>query len=309
MAEDRKPNWSKWRLMRAVNLWQAVALSLDIDPDKVNHDYNWKAEADFFDESQEFIDRLEVLKDNVGSSALLQPVSMSLADPFGHKLRLRDFAGWARQVEWSIPSELAQLISSAKQLDDDPQLAATWIAKQLWSLAEAAFLLDDKIPPAIAPKLDALGAYPGVCNIYNDIKDAIDLGRLQFFESRTNEFVTRHVEPRACVRWAIALPMQVPQALISKLGRESESVAPPSIESTTPSPVGAISPRELGTLYRLILGMAVAAYNYRVDNNNGAAAGIEKDLQTLDLAVSDDTVRKWLLKAADHLDYKDRKPN
>lgn len=65
-SEDRSVNWEKWRLIPAVKLWQAVALSLNIDPDRVRSDYSWKAETTRFPESQTFRDRLDVLRSNLG---------------------------------------------------------------------------------------------------------------------------------------------------------------------------------------------------------------------------------------------------
>ena len=308
MVADRKPNWTKWRLMHKVNLWQAVALSLDIDPDSVKHDYSWKAEADFFDESQEFIDRLEVLKNNLGDHPLLTPLIVNMIDPFGSNVGLGSFAEWAHSVgDWKLPGELTRLIVEPKRLESDSALVTTWTSKQLWTLLEAAYLLDGQFPPDQGLTLDRLRPHPGPSTIYSAIKDAIDLGRLPFVPSRMNDVATRRVEPRACVQWAKALPMRVPPVLLSALSAEIE-VAPAAaqtIEPNPPLPGGAISMRELGTLYRLILGMAVANYKYKAGDRSGAASTIETDLQSLGLSVGDDTIRKWLGKAAKHLDYHD----
>jgi hypothetical protein len=71
-----------------------------------------------------------------------------------------------------------------------------------------------------------------------------------------------------------------------------------------------ISSRDLSTLYRLILGMAVASYDYRVsDNKSHVPKKIETDLRTVKLDVGHDTILKWLRKAAAHLEYQDDKPN
>lgn len=223
MANDRSPNWSKWRLIPAVNLWQAVALSLSIDPDQVESNYSWKADATFFDESSEFRDRLEVLKSNLGESQLLSPLSISLADPFGATLRLGLFAEWARSVGWTIPPELATLIpirSGASTLDESA--FSLWTKRQLWTLVEASSLLAGEIPgsdslntinygssdPARTPLPVGKAAY-----IYAELKDAIDLERLPFKESRNNELATRRVEPRKCVQWADEFGLDIPEPL------------------------------------------------------------------------------------------------
>ena len=73
----RAPNWKEWRFTPTVNLWQACALSLDIDPywlEKPNPLPGmmgislppWKG-ANIEDENKkkEFLFRLRVLKKNI----------------------------------------------------------------------------------------------------------------------------------------------------------------------------------------------------------------------------------------------------
>jgi hypothetical protein len=62
MERHRVPNWRKWKYCLEVPLWQAVALSLGIDPDKVRRA---SRSADLrkgkrFDEGEEFELRLRV---------------------------------------------------------------------------------------------------------------------------------------------------------------------------------------------------------------------------------------------------------
>jgi hypothetical protein len=51
---DRKPDFEKWLSMPMWEIWQGVALSLNIDPDKVRRHPDGS-----FDESPEFMGRLE----------------------------------------------------------------------------------------------------------------------------------------------------------------------------------------------------------------------------------------------------------
>ena len=37
MRDDLKPNWGKWLLLPEVKGWEAVLLSLNIEPEKVRH--------------------------------------------------------------------------------------------------------------------------------------------------------------------------------------------------------------------------------------------------------------------------------
>lgn len=60
--------------------------------------------------------------------------------------------------------------------------------------------------------------------------------------------------------------------------------------------------RERETALKLIIGMAMAGYKYNPRmNKNTAIADITNDLDKLGIAVSDDTIRKWLNEAAEHL--------
>ncbi|TBR15099.1 hypothetical protein [Rugosibacter aromaticivorans] len=59
---ERLPRWNKWRLMPEVKEWEAIALSLNIEPGKVKTDRNaWMGAAHPFDEGDEFDDRLTIL--------------------------------------------------------------------------------------------------------------------------------------------------------------------------------------------------------------------------------------------------------
>lgn len=56
--------------------------------------------------------------------------------------------------------------------------------------------------------------------------------------------------------------------------------------------------RERETLLKLLIGMAIAGYKYSPEEGRShAPAEIASDLQRLGIAVSDDTVRKWLKEA------------
>lgn len=60
---DRVPNWGKWKLIPSVEAWQAVCLSLGIDPEQVYFKYQpTPTLGGQFDESKEFQTRLEVSK-------------------------------------------------------------------------------------------------------------------------------------------------------------------------------------------------------------------------------------------------------
>jgi len=98
------PNWSKWRLIPEPRLWECVALSLNIDPDRV-HERR-------FHETSEFEDRLVVARANCGLEKALQ---LSRIDLLGgvEKVSLRQFAAWVKQIGWPAPSELLAMADAA----------------------------------------------------------------------------------------------------------------------------------------------------------------------------------------------------
>jgi len=60
-----------------------------------------------------------------------------------------------------------------------------------------------------------------------------------------------------------------------------------------------LKPRERDSLYKLVIGMAMKGYRYNPNAlKNLAVSEIASDLELLGIGLSDDTVRKWLLEAA-----------
>ena len=110
------PNWNKWGHMRDVELWEAVALSLNLEPDKLP--VYLAAFERFGDDPfricpQSFLDRLQVANSNCGISLGYRPV---------HKLKARclvdlpAFGAWAvNQNIPDMPPKLAALAATESQ--------------------------------------------------------------------------------------------------------------------------------------------------------------------------------------------------
>jgi len=115
VTNTRKPKWSKWRFILEVKLWEAIALSLNIDPDKVkfNHD-NWALGNSVFEESKEFEDRLEILKRTIDRNNGLKSLDISIGNQSANTISLPQFAVWALSIGWKIPQELADLTQEQK---------------------------------------------------------------------------------------------------------------------------------------------------------------------------------------------------
>jgi hypothetical protein len=104
---DRTSDWRVWREMRAPQLWQCVALSLNINPFKVGtNDDSWYGTPLIFYESQEFQDRLDTAcaifgRDGVPANPR-RPVS------------LHSFAALVRRLGWVAPPELLLMADEQK---------------------------------------------------------------------------------------------------------------------------------------------------------------------------------------------------
>ena len=293
MKSDRTPNWKKWLLMPDVCLWQAATLSLNVDPDLVTYEYGDTLEGEIWGEDTEFQDRLDVLKANIGRA--VRATELSMAYPSDSKIFLRDFAVWAIKIGWDIPNELAGLATSGNA---DPLQSSIeeWKSRRLWTLAEASYLLAGEVPPtnSLSQLIEASHGAAGV--IYRDLKDAVELGELNFYESRTNEFGTRRVDPSLCVHWALTRSINVPSALRELADKQ------PVIEDNKDQQ---LKGKQLMTAYRLILGMAMTCFKYdpRAPKSD-AASRISATLETVGISVSDDTVRNWLDEAKERVSYK-----
>lgn len=110
---QRKPNWEVWKHVPHAKVWEAVALSLDIDPEKVNIDSNsWMADRLVFHEGDEFSSRVFVAGRNVAGGKL-RPVIIAVGQPEACTVSISEFASWALSISWRVPSELAALSECA----------------------------------------------------------------------------------------------------------------------------------------------------------------------------------------------------
>lgn len=114
-SSPRNPRWGKWRLMPEVKVWEAVSLSLGIEPTTVKTErYAWMGAEHPFDEGAEFNDRLSVLLANSSNRNFFPtPCRLSMSHAYQCGVRLNEFASWALTVaEWDIPDDLKQIAAS-----------------------------------------------------------------------------------------------------------------------------------------------------------------------------------------------------
>jgi len=110
--ESRTPRWQKWKHVRGVRLVEAVALSLNIAPEKLRLNPHAWMNGKRFDEGEEFLDRLFLAERNL---QILGPLNILAIryydeDPI---VDLRRFVGWAASLGWPLPDELVELRTAA----------------------------------------------------------------------------------------------------------------------------------------------------------------------------------------------------
>jgi len=111
--------WRHWRLRKRINAWEAICLSMGIEPRAVRFDrHAWMSggapnlDTAFHDEAQadEYASRLRILADYIGNPEHFAPGALSLTGPHLHAVTMADFARWVRDVaEWDAPAELIEL--------------------------------------------------------------------------------------------------------------------------------------------------------------------------------------------------------
>ena len=111
---DRKPNWNKWRHVPQAKVWEAVALSLNIDPDRVRHNKDsWMIDAHLFNEDKQFDDRIFVVGRNLGKA--LNPKLITMGKPEDCSVEITQFVDWAMSLPWEMPEELIALAGTRKK--------------------------------------------------------------------------------------------------------------------------------------------------------------------------------------------------
>lgn len=110
MKIGREPIWSKWQNIPEIKLWEAVALSLNIEPSKIN-DHSYR-NMHIFADIQEFQDRLVVAESNLGKGKRLTASVMNVMSPVDTLMPIPTFVAWALSIQWEMPEQLASLASN-----------------------------------------------------------------------------------------------------------------------------------------------------------------------------------------------------
>ena len=112
---SRKPNWEKWKSFKHLQIWQIIALSFDIDPDKLKRGNNLASEGLYsIIEGSEFEFRLETVLRNYNTITHTTQIKNVNRNKFT-ALDIRKFVDWADFVNLEIPSTMKSLFSGKSE--------------------------------------------------------------------------------------------------------------------------------------------------------------------------------------------------
>jgi hypothetical protein len=165
--QNRAPNWAVWKNIPVVKIFEAVALSLNIEPSKIRHSPNsWMADKRLFDESDEFKERLFVVERNLEVLGAVNSANLRHFDE-DPEIPLSRFTAWAASIGWELPNELSEfaalesqsVIPQPKKVNGrkitKARSATRHIVVQTKCDAVASFLAErypDGIPPGMTQK-------------------------------------------------------------------------------------------------------------------------------------------------------------
>ena len=118
-ADSEAANWKRWGQRVSAQLWEAVALSIDIEPESLPIDWRPADYSDPFEECPcEFKRRIDIAIDHA-KNGQLPLVSLAFTDPPFSRVRLQDISDWAGSLGWSLPHQFPR-----RPMSDGVSLAA-----------------------------------------------------------------------------------------------------------------------------------------------------------------------------------------
>lgn len=102
-----KPDWDKWKSVKRMKLWEAIALALDVDPSNFYFFGERKLDTVFNNrQPPRFAKLLEIALGNISAGGVLKPDSIDLDAPHESEIKVSNFVKWAKSkpINAALPS-------------------------------------------------------------------------------------------------------------------------------------------------------------------------------------------------------------
>lgn len=166
-----------------------------------------------------------------------------------------------------------------------------WARMPFWTLSEAVYLSVNLVPDCDydEPPENFDKRLSPVLIEFRKLNELIDRAR------RSGE-LEKSTRPIDFLKWAQAKQIDLPKELEQRV-RDIAGMKQPSNDTEK-----ALSTKERDSLLKLVIGLAVGGYSYNPkEKRSEAVPDIVGDFERLGIALSADTVRKWLRQAAEFL--------
>lgn len=282
MQSNRQPNWEKWRHFPNMEIWKAVALSLNIDPDSMK-EFQRTGSTSY--EPKEFSDRLEIAIANTGfGQKKLKPIVAVPTDRFT-EISTIQFAHFAESVQWTLPKQFLRATIGVPA--DQPLHKAYWFAKAAWSEGELRDLMCGLEPDAARESTEEPN------RAHEEIRRAVLFRELSATAisdaTQGDRFYAHHrfYAPQVAIAWAASKRVLFPKFPFELSDIEKSS---------------AVGTRERETLLKIIIAAAIDGYGYSpTEKKSAVPRELTEKLQQLGIPLDVDTVRKKLKEAAELL--------
>ncbi len=157
MYGSEQPDWGVWIHVPEATVWEAVALSLNIEPMSIARGRSWREYVTRNDSDGAFTKRLLVATRNLGAEKILRPISYDQGLG-NYSIDLGVFANWAIGIKWDVPGQFAEIATRAA-LSPAETKASRWpwgqheteLLRQLAAASQKFWSNYDPADPSTAP--------------------------------------------------------------------------------------------------------------------------------------------------------------
>lgn len=104
-ALDHAPDWDTWLQIPKCELWEAVALSCDLEPDRLRLNGDFYPDFAYTPHSSEFKKRLKITCANLDELHDAFDCPIYVSTPYSMKVSVAGFGRWAESRGWTLPKE------------------------------------------------------------------------------------------------------------------------------------------------------------------------------------------------------------